>query len=438
MQVNKGNLIGTVFGVLLVLASSPGFADTVVDQGRQLLDEGKGRAAWELLESRESERAGDTYYDFLLGLAALEVGENTRAVFALERVLALDPSNLRARAEIARAYLALGEAETARQEFETVRRQGVPADVSLTLERYIAAAKRMEKGERATLNGYVEAQFGYDSNVNAGPNRSSITFPSGFSVPLPPDVKANEDVFAQLGAGANASLPVNANLSFLAGVSGSSRGNFDKGQFNIGSADANAGAVVSLGRNVLTLMGQAGLVTLESSNYRSVFGVTGQWQHNLDARNQVSIFGQYAEMNYLTNRQRDVTRRLGGISYAHMWREGAVAFGSAYLLNESPERPHNSQHRFDGYGMRLGGRLSVDEKTIFFGGVSYERRAYAKALPADLGRQDDQYGVVLGATHAIASDWTLTPQLSLTFNRSNLELNDYHREVVSLAIRREF
>src|SRR5262245_64922836 len=40
------------------------------------------------------------------------------AVFALERVLALQPDNHLARAEIARAYLALGERDAARREFE--------------------------------------------------------------------------------------------------------------------------------------------------------------------------------------------------------------------------------------------------------------------------------------------------------------------------------
>jgi hypothetical protein len=45
---------------------------------------------------------------------------------------------------------------------------------------------------------------------------------------------------------------------------------------------------------------------------------------------------------------------------------------------------------------------------------------------------------MFGATYAFAKDWTVTPQLSLTRNHSNTELNEYHREVVSLAIRREF
>lgn len=427
-----------VSGLFFSAVCSTVMADQVTDQALALLNAGKGRAAFALLEPRESERAGEVDYDFLLGLAALEVGENTRAVFALERVLAVDPGHVRARAEIARAYLALGEVATARQEFENVQRQGVPADVSLTLERYIALARRLETGDRATLNGYVEAQFGYDSNVNAGPNRASVTFPSGFSIPLPDEVRANEDGFAQLAGGINGRMPLGAGVALLGGASGSYRPNFDKSQFNLGSLDANVGLVFSAGRNVVTLMGQAGQVTLDGGRYRNVVGLTGQWQFNLDARNQISAFGQYAQLNYLTNRSRDVSRYLTGASYAYMWRDGAVGFASAYLVQEKPEASEFRQYDFDGYGLRFGGRLNFGQKMIAFAGLSYERRDYSRNSSSDIRRRDDQYGILLGVNYALMNEWTLTPQLTLTHNNSNEVLSDYRREVLSLAIRREF
>lgn len=424
--------------LLLSVGCSNVIADELTNQAQVLLNDGKGRAAFVLLEPRESERAGEVEYDYLLGLAALEVGENTRAVFALERVLALAPQHVRARAEIARAYLALGEVATARQEFENVQRQGVPTDVSLTLERYIALARRLENGNQAAVNGYVEAQFGNDSNVNAGPSRSSVTFPSGFSVPLPDEVRANEDGFAQLAGGVNGRLPLTQGVVLLGGLAGSYRGNLDKSHFNLGSLDANLGLVFSAGRNVVTVMSQAGQVTLDGGRYRNVVGVTGQWQFNLDARNQVSAFGQYAELNYLTNRSRDVARYLAGVSYAYMWRDGAVGFGSAYLVQEKPEASGFRQYDFDGYGLRFGGRLSLGQKMIAFAGVSYERRDYSRNSSSELRRQDDQYGALIGFNYALTNEWTVTPQLTLTDNRSSQVLSDYRRDVLSLALRREF
>ncbi len=67
------------------------------------------QGAFALLDPLEIARAGESAFDYLLGIAALDSGHVTRAIFALERVLAVQPQNNLARAEIARAYLIAGE-----------------------------------------------------------------------------------------------------------------------------------------------------------------------------------------------------------------------------------------------------------------------------------------------------------------------------------------
>jgi len=442
MKIRQLRLYGTALAFMA--ASGLGgavMADELTDQALSLLDSGRGKAAYALLEPQESARAGEVSYDFLFGLAALDAGQNTRAVFALERVLAMDPNNVRARAEIARAYLALGEVETARQEFETVQRQGVPADVSQTLERYIALARRHENLNRPTLNAFVEAVIGYDTNVNVGPNKTSVIIPGISATParLLPDSKANQDSFGQLGAGVNGRIPIGAGFALLSGLSWSQRLNQDKEQFDLGSADANLGAVYTSGRHVFTLMGQFGLVSVDNARYRTAGGVTGQWQYNIDARNQFSAYVQRSKLHYIDQTVRDAERTLGGVAYAHMWRDGLVAFGSVYLVNEKAQQDRFDFLGFDGLGARLGARANFGEKLTVFGTLSYERRHYDEEDPSFLvARKDEQYGVLFGATYAFAKDWTMTPQISLMRNDSNTELNEYHREMVSLAIRREF
>jgi hypothetical protein len=122
-----------------------------------------------------------------------------------------------------------------------------------------------------------------------------------------------------------------------------------------------------------------------------------------------------------------------------MWRDGVVGFGSIYLVKEKPEASGVDFIGFDGFGVRLGGRANLSASTTLFGALSYERRSYSTVDPAFLTeRKDNQFGLLLGVTYTFAKDWTLTPQVSLARNQSNTELNDYHREVASLAIRREF
>jgi hypothetical protein len=122
-----------------------------------------------------------------------------------------------------------------------------------------------------------------------------------------------------------------------------------------------------------------------------------------------------------------------------MWREGVVGFASAYLVTEKPQAGGVDFIGFDGYGMRLGSRWNIGEKSIVFAGVNFEQRRYDGVDPSfQVERKDNQYGFLLGGNYVFAKDWSLTPQIALTRNQSNTALNEYHREVYSLAVRRDF
>lgn len=115
-----------VLGLALAVLSVSALADLALDRAKQLLQQKQPEQAYELLLPLEAQRAGDPEFDYLLGIAALDSGHRERAIFALERVLAVQPNNALARAEIARAYLAVGEKDTARREFEAVKREPIP------------------------------------------------------------------------------------------------------------------------------------------------------------------------------------------------------------------------------------------------------------------------------------------------------------------------
>jgi hypothetical protein len=69
--------------------------DALVQESAALVQANQPARAFELLSAREVERAGDPDFDLALGIAANLSGEFTRAIFALERVLAVQPDNPR-------------------------------------------------------------------------------------------------------------------------------------------------------------------------------------------------------------------------------------------------------------------------------------------------------------------------------------------------------
>jgi len=127
----------TLLALCIFLAAPVFAADELVLKAKKYMDENNPQAAYDLLVPLQSERAGDPEYDYLLGVAALGIGHNTEAVFALERVLAVQPNSAPARAQIARAYFALKETDTAKREFENVKKQDVPPEVRTTIDRYL-------------------------------------------------------------------------------------------------------------------------------------------------------------------------------------------------------------------------------------------------------------------------------------------------------------
>lgn len=427
--------------VALLAALSPAaLADTLTDRAQALLDRGKASDAFGLLEPLESERAGDVDFDLLFGIAAVDSGQNTRGVFALERVLAMQPGNARARAEIARAYLALGETDTARSEFAAVQRQGVPQEVAATIDRFMDAVDRVDASTRTTLRGYIEGSLGYDSNVNAATNKSSVALPGyGGTVVLSPESKATDAWFGALGGGLSIRSPIGKDVAVVAGVSGTLRNNFGASQFDYLTGDAYAGVVLTRDKHVVSLNAQFNQYELASDRYRTASGLSGQWQYNMDARNQLSAFAQYADLRYQTQSVRNAERWVAGGAFAHAYPGGQVAFASVYGVNETPRDGDVPWLGFNGFGVRAGGQLNFNAQTVLFASGSIEYRRYSAEDPAYLAtRKETQYDLVVGSNYTPARHWTITPKLSWTFDDSNIELNKYHRESVAVVVRREF
>ena len=114
--------IGWSVAAVCAVLASPAIAsvDPVVQRALALEKQGKAREAYALLAPLADQRADDPDLAYALGLAASDSGHLPEAILAFQRVLALQPNNAEARAEIARAYARLGDVESARAQFDTV------------------------------------------------------------------------------------------------------------------------------------------------------------------------------------------------------------------------------------------------------------------------------------------------------------------------------
>ncbi len=423
-------------------------ADDVLLAAKRHLDSGNPQAAYSLLIPLQSDRAGDPEYDFLLGSAALELGKNTEAIFALERVLAVRPDATPARALIARAYFNLKETQTAKREFENVRSQEVPEEVALTIDRFLDAIRQIEETQTVTIRGYFEVGGGYDSNVNSATAEGQVAVPAfgGAIFTLTGSSVEQADSYLAFGGGVNLRGPVSRRLSLFGGVAYSNKSNINEDDFSTYSYDLNFGLSYKRDRSTVTLATQLGAffvddAALYSEAYREVVGATLQWQYDFNARNQLSAYSQYARLTYPGQGPRDVDRYVAGAGYARAFgqRSSLVVYMGGYGGQEREQDQSFPQFGHDLAGVRIGAQQFLNEKFSIFINASGEGRWYGGPDPSFLiSREDEQYSASGGIHFIPRKRLRLTLQGSYADNSSNIAINEFDRWLVSLTLRNDF
>lgn len=413
--------------------------DQVLDQAKKLLDAKRPKEAYDLLRPLEPKRAGQIEFDYLLGIAALDAGDAQSAVFALERVLAVNPNYLQARAEIARAYFVLGEKENARREFQSVRAQNPPEQARQTIDRYLSALEPQATQFRA----FVEVAAGYDSNVNSATRSSTIALPAlgGAIGTLNPAAQSQGAWFGGFGAGASVSHAIAAEWALIGNAAYAGKWNANASEFDTGQWDASGGARWARGPEQIIAIAQGQDFRLDNNNYRTSLGGTAQWLHNFSDTQQSTLFGQYAALRYPDQSPRNANRWIVGAAYSQAFggSYNPIGYLSGYGGNEPTTDDAFSYLGYRPIGVRIGGQLSFAAQVIGFASASWENRRYGGVDPTFLvTRKDNQYDARIGVAYTFLPLWTLTPQVAYTKNNSNIELNEYDRTVAGVTVRKDF
>lgn len=419
-------------------------ADGLLDQARQLLDQGKGVEAYRLLDKVSAQRAGSPDYDLLLGIAALDAGEPTRAVFALERVLSVEPDNARARAELARAYYLAGENEAAKQEFTSINKNSVPAPVARTIDKYLSLIEGRLAATGTRVNIYIQGAGGYDSNVNSATDTSNVAIPAFGNLVFTLDQSGRSlgsGIFS-LGTGVNFSAPLHGrkDLRVVGGIDLNERIAYDRTDFSTRVLNADTGIRYSLGKEVfgVSLLGQK--YYLGGDEYRNLGGAGVQWLHNFSHRTQFSLFGQAALQRFPSQRKRNVNQYSGGAGMVHAFDVGGepIVFASAFAGTDVALSNLKVVGR-DFFGVRAGGQYTLSRGVILVGNISYQYSRYDGIDSLFLKRRRDHFlfGRV-GLEYQVDKHWSLRPEIQYSRNDSDLVINKFDRWQAFITIRNRF
>ncbi|MEO8022414.1 porin family protein [Polaromonas sp.] len=425
-----------------LIAPAHAEVDALVRESLALVEQGQAQQAFDRLAAVETERAGDPDFDTVLGIAANDTGQFTRAVFALERALTVQPANARARAELGRALFALKDNQAARQVLQETKRENIPTDVARRIDDFLLAIDRNEEAARSSIKAYIETSYGSDSNINSGPSNANVAVPAlgGLVFTLGPTGVKLKDDFYSVGAGISGRYVMeNPRLSLIASAAGNYRFNLDHNDFDTNQFDITAGASYRVDKDEFTAVAQVGTYAADNNPVRNQRGVVGEWTHRPDVASQWSTYLQLSTLRYPGQSLRDAERYVLGTSYATVLHSGLLVFGGGYLGVEDERAsgvPHLG-HRL--VGLRAGLQQPLNADIDLFASVGHENRRYGGPDPLFLvTRSDRQSTLSLGLNWVPAVTWRVTPQLSLLKTSSNIAISDFTKRVLSVTVRKDF
>jgi outer membrane protein len=471
------SLARRVLPLLIALCCASGAVqaqDAALDRANQLLatQKGQGRGAFELLAPLEQQRAGEPAFDYALGLAAIDAGEYTRAVFALERVLAVQPGHPQARAEIARAYFLIGENRAARAEFETVRAGNPPPEVQGIVDRFLGALDARQASARSGITGFLETGIGFDSNVNSS-NYCSPGLP-GSCVAFNPGTGQRSGWYQAIGAGISGRRALNDNWTLIANGNADLRYNRQLDRFDTSSYGIDAGVIHTRGAHEFTGLLQMSSFELDRRRFRDTFGGLAQWRYNVSDEQQLIGYIQRYRFTHpdgisisfppdnavhtsTVNGRLNAVRQMFGMSWAGTLpiTLAPSVFVGAYggtetvmtLVEDVTLPAYNADKNARIFGIRFGGQVAVGSATTAFANASIEERSYGgtdKVLAGvpfttqGIFRQDSEWSMRVGAEYRASRNWTIVPQASFYENRSNVLQFANRRSQISVTLRYSF
>lgn len=442
MRIMRQTLTAAVIAALASVAAHA----APVDDAKELLRQGKAEQSVQLLERHLGQMSQDVEFNYLLGISYLDAGKPGAAVFAFERALAVDPNHPQARAELARALIALTEYDAARRELLQVKQGPLPPEVAGHVDGLLArldAIVAKETGEKGALvlNAYVEGEFGYDSNINTAANANSIFIPvlnlpgtlSGFAT-------AQASLLEGLNAGGSAQKRVGENVDVYGNVDAHFRYHSNKKDFAIGSLAGGAGLRVTQG------IDQFSVGVTQYDGYIDRFhndaqtGIYGQWQREVSRQDVAGLFAQRLRVNHPIASFLNTDLTLVGASWLHAYHaKGDPLVRVVAFAGDDRERNNDPTVGRRLYGVKIGGEYKLREDIKLFGSVATQYSRYGGQNIWFLNKRTDwRHDLNLGVAYKPAKEWTVTGQFSYLHNDSNIALNEFNRKQALITLRRDF
>ena len=417
------------------------FASIDLDQLKRLFDSGDSQATYDYAYTEVFSHEGEPVFDYYYGASAIDVGQGSEGVFALERVLDSQPNNHAARLELARGYFILQEYARSRTEFNTVLKYNPPDDVRERIHNYLDSIRLQEDRYRTTSTAYIEFGYGTDSNINSGPSNPTIIF-LGQTGQLNDATLEQKDNVTKIKANYGFSTPLTAKTSFNASINANLNNNSDHSELDSSSYTESAGFRFLHAQDTYSIDLIAQQFSIDNKDYRQLTGINGNWNRHISQLTTLQTFLQFSKQDFDGQETRNVDTGSLGIGLTKRFNAALspVIFSSLYIAQDTPENDSITAQQIaerDYYGVRIGTVLSTSAKTSSQFSVNYQSSQYGLENINGILREDKHSSAEYNFTWLLSRNWSLLADASYIQNDSNNTINAYDRKQFSVSFHYE-
>lgn len=429
--------------LLTALCSTKSYAvANGADLIKELLDAGRFNEAYALAMTYLNGSEGDPEFDFQYGVAAIDSGNVSEGMFALERVAFTDPDNPLVRLELARGYYLLNQFDKSKQLFEQVLQLTPPESVQRRIAKYLQLIEQnsfpITKAADTTVAGFVEIWRGFDSNINSAPESQTDL------VTLSEDALGQGDQFNRIHLNGSIDHQYQTDRILDVSLSGNFRYYDTESEQNYSSVAINGGHTWADQQERYRLGGVVQKHMRDGKGYRSLLGINASWTYTPNNDSQLRLSTGVSSLDYIDSRSKDSTQfhlqgsyfQVGEGDWQPLW------FAGLFVGEEVPETRGEVadavvERFFSGsnIGVQLQPRFDLTLTPV----ITYQASRYKGEDGLYSVKRQDEFAML-----NINIEWEFEHSWDLLFNirsihaNSNIELYEYDRRQAMLGLRYSF
>jgi len=406
-------------------------------QLNELVSTGQYQRAWEIASANVEVWEGDTQFDLLYGIAALESGRPNEAVFALQRAVATAQTSLvrqRARLELARAHLLTDNLLASEDQFQAVLASNPPQNVRDNIQAFLALIEIRQQQQRPSVTWNLSSALGHDDNINSATSNGLIDTPIIGEIELDPSGLKTRDEFVDLGAVMVYKRPVSRDRSVDVTLNLNRHDNLSSSRFDIDYGLADISYNHGNNRNRFRHGLQTQKIMLDGEGFQSSYRFNNSWQHAGNGG-----WYQALSLSVAANRfdstddspranLRDTNQALLSGSIIKLSRSFTHNVTLFYAHDDALREigEHNGR---DYYGIAHSVSWRLSNRHMPFSRLSIQETKYHNEHPVFFldTRSDTAMSATLGWVWQFNNRFALNAEMSYTRTDSNIPLFEYTR-----------